>query len=185
MNSQDKNYYKKNYLLLTQFELYEDSEDDNYNCISYSVGLTDRGFWPIKGRDDCWYGINEVTINSFDIFYEHYGFKRCDYLDILYDKNYIKVAIFTKENIPTHASIQIDDNWWESKIGQLGIIKHDIFEIEGDIYGKLSHIYKKKININELLNFTEFITRNQSIVHTIQTKHDQQKLDYQNHQLSE
>jgi hypothetical protein len=44
MNSQDKNYYKKNYPLLTQFELYEDSEDDNYNCISYSVGLTDRDF---------------------------------------------------------------------------------------------------------------------------------------------
>ena len=161
MNLNNKDYYNKSYPLLTEFELYDDSEDDNYNCISYSVGVTDRGFWPIEGCDDCWYGNSEVSVESFDLFYKKYGFEKCNFIDVLHDKNYTKVALFLKNGKPTHASIQIDNDWWESKIGQLGIIKHYLFELECEIYGEVCIIYKKRIHLSEslkrILNFNNFI----------------------------
>jgi hypothetical protein len=59
------------------------------------------------------------------------------------------LIIFCKDGIPTHAAIQIDYDWWESKIGQMGIIEHDLFEIESDIYGEVTQIYMKRKNLTE------------------------------------
>ena len=97
-------------------------------------------YWPVK---------NELSIESFELLYTYKGFKKLNYLDISYDPNFIKVAIYTKDNIPTHAAIQINDLWWESKIGRLGIIRHDIFEIENVVYGEVTQIYRKPKLIKE------------------------------------
>jgi len=80
-------------------------------------------------------------------------------LDFSYDPKYIKVALYTNKGIPTHASIQIDDYYWESKIGRLGIIKHDLFEIEDNVYGEVSQIYRKTKAIKEriITKFKRFI----------------------------
>ena len=104
---------------------------------------------------DYWSVKNEKTKESFNEFYEYHGFKQC-YLDFSYDPKYTKVALYTKDGIPKHACKQIDDIWWESKIGQLGIIKHDLFEIENDVYGEVSQIYIKLKKVNEILSFNDF-----------------------------
>jgi hypothetical protein len=78
-------------------------------------------------------------------------------LDFSYDPKYTKVALYTKDGIPTHASIQIDDTWWESKIGSLGIIRRDLFEIEDNTYGRVSRIYKKLKEIKNENIITKFV----------------------------
>ena len=52
------------------------------------------------------------------------------------------------------------DIYWESKIGSAGIIRHDLFEIEGDSYGQLTQIYKKLKVVNEILLFKDFNSKN-------------------------
>jgi hypothetical protein len=85
-------------------------------------------------------------------------------LDFSYDPKYIKVALYTKNGIPTHAAIQSDKVFWESKIGEYGIIKHDLFEIEDSCYGELTQIYRKLKNLNEtkILRYYQFIKQNVS-----------------------
>jgi hypothetical protein len=80
-------------------------------------------------------------------------------LDISYNTKYTKVALYTSDGISTHASIQVDNIWWESKIGELGIIKHDLFEIENDVYGEVVQIYRKSKAIKErvITKFKRFI----------------------------
>jgi len=70
-------------------------------------------------------------------------------LDFSYDTKYIKVALYSNKGVPTHTSIQFDEFFWESKIGELGIIRHDLFEIEDDIYGRVVQIYRKLKSTNE------------------------------------
>ncbi len=67
--------------------------------------------------------------------------------------------------IPTHASIQFDEFFWKSKIGELGIIKHDLFEIEDNVYGEVTQIYRKLKSTNEsiILKYYQFITEYFSI----------------------
>jgi hypothetical protein len=150
---ENKEYYRKLFPLLTDYELTPNSESKDFNCISHTLGLKDKNAWP--DGDGYWPVSNEKTKEAFDEFYEYHGFEKCS-LDFSYDPNYIKVALFLNDGFPTHASIQIDDFWWESKIGQLGIIKHDLFEIEDDVYGEVSQIYKKLKTINEVLLFKDF-----------------------------
>jgi hypothetical protein len=155
---EDKSYYKKLFPLLIDYELIQNSETDNFNCISHTLGINTTPSWPTD-NDYYWPTKRELTKESFDNFYDHHGFEKLSLLDISYDKRYNKVALYTKDGIPTHASIQIDDIWWESKIGGLGIIKHDLFEIEDDVYGEITQIYRKRLKTNESLitRFKDFI----------------------------
>jgi hypothetical protein len=143
---ENKEYYKRLFPLLTNYELIIDSESFSYNCISHTINIKDKNYWP---TNEYWPTNRDLSKSSFDEFYEYHGFKKLNYLDISYDPNFIKVALYSKDGIPTHASIQIDGDFWESKIGQLGIIKHDLFEIEDSVYGEVTQIYRKPKEIKE------------------------------------
>lgn len=154
---ENKEYYKKLFPLLIDYELLPNSESISYNCISHTVGIKSEIIWP-EPNDRSWPVERELNKNAFDNFYEYHGFEKC-YLDFSYDPGYIKVALYINNNKPTHACIQYDDKYWESKVGQLGIIRHDLFEIEDNIYGQVVQIYKKSKKINEILYFKDFILK--------------------------
>lgn len=155
---ESKEYYKKLFPLLINFELIPNSESMEYNCISHTLNITndiswphdDNNYWPVK---------RELNKDSFDSFYGYHGFEKIDFLDFSYDSKYTKVALYCNKGIPTHASLQVNYGYWESKIGQLGTIRHDLFEIEGNIYGDVVQIYRKLKNINEtkILKYHQFI----------------------------
>jgi hypothetical protein len=156
---ESKEYYKKLFPLLTDYELMPNSESEEYNCISHTIGRKDVSSFPLDDNTDYWPVKNEKTKKAFDEFYEYHGFEKMNLLDFSYDPNCIKVALYMNNGIPTHASIQVDDIWWESKIGQLGIIRHDLFEIEDDVYGEVVQIYRKLKSTNEskILRYYQFI----------------------------
>lgn len=123
--------------------------------------MKDRHSWPSNNPDVYWPVEKIPNKKSFDQFYEYHGFEKIKQLDISYEPGYVKVALYMKNDSPKHASIQVSDYLWESKIGSLGIIRHDIFEIEGDYYGYVEQIYKKRINIDEkkIVNFKIFLKK--------------------------
>lgn len=162
----NKEYYKKLFPLLNDYNLIPNSDNSEFNCISYSIGIKDKWSWPydvntqyIREYNVYWPVKNEISKDAFDEFYEYHGFEKMSLLDFSYDPRYIKVALYTKNGIPKHAAIQKDKIFWESKIGEYGIIKHDLFEIESSSYGELTQIYRKLKNVNEtkVLRYNHFV----------------------------
>lgn len=175
---QSKEYYKKLFPLLNDYELINNSESDNYNCISHTLGIKDKWSWSYDKNeiyeydyDHYWPVRCELTKESFDDFYEYHGFEKIKLLDFSYNPKYTKVVLYTNNGVPTHAAIQINEFFWESKIGMFGILRHDLFEIENDVYGEVTQIYRKLKNINEskILKYYQFI-RNLDRIYNITYK---------------
>lgn len=139
-----KEYLKNKFPNLLDYEIYINTESPHYNCISYSIGRSDvwswskisdlNNYWPINNTDE--------SKLSFDEFYLYHGFKPIEF-DIRYNGNY-KIALYGQNNIPKHAAIQKNEIFWESKMGAGEIIIHDLFELEGGIYGDVIQIYEKR-----------------------------------------
>ena len=156
---ENKKYYKKLFPLLTEYELIPNSEGVEYNCISHTLSINNDVSWPFD-NNNYWPVSRDLTKESFDKFYEFHGFEKMNLLDFFYDPKYIKVALYVNKGIPTHGAIQVDEFFWESKIGSLGVIKHDLFEIEDNVYGEVAQIYRKLKPTNEsrILRYYQFIT---------------------------
>ncbi|HME00025.1 MAG TPA: RHS repeat-associated core domain-containing protein [Terriglobia bacterium] len=132
-----------------------------YNCIAWSVGVTNQWVWP---------GNTEAV---FDKLYKEGltvtprnragqpigrpvqiggGYKDSDNCDPECHKR--KVALFVDEaGVPTHAAREVEDGGvWESKLGSLCRIKHKLTQLEGatqkgrppgTAYGKVKKCYEK------------------------------------------
>ena len=158
-----KEYLKNKFPNLLDYEIYINTESPHYNCISYSIGRSDVWSWSKISDVNNYWALNCLKVRSiqhknkqikspinntdesklsFDEFYLYHGFKPIEF-DIRYNGNY-KIALYGENNIPKHAAIQKNEIFWESKIGAGEIIIHDIFELEGGIYGDVIQIYEKK-----------------------------------------
>ncbi len=61
------------------------------------------------------------------------------------ESGYEKVAIYTNENgVPTHATRQLPDGTWTSKLGKDVDIEHESLQVlEGSAYGKVKLFLKR------------------------------------------
>jgi len=100
--------------------------NENYNCISWSVGITDEWTWwdvdqyPKFGDQD---GILEVS--DFDGFYDYYGYEPSTKAEAgiqLYKKPGAEEP--TNPDGITHAARETDYGMWESKCGAWEKIDH-------------------------------------------------------------
>lgn len=60
-----------------------------------------------------------------------------------FEEGYVKIALFAKDGEPKHASRQLSDRKWTSKLGQDIDITHQLDELDGPTYGSVIRIYKK------------------------------------------
>ncbi len=60
------------------------------------------------------------------------------------EKGFIKIALFAKDNIPTHAARQLPNGLWTSKLGILEDVRHSLSAISGGIYGSVVVVMKRK-----------------------------------------
>ena len=67
---ENKEYYKKLFPLLVDYELIPNSESYNYNCISHTIGLKNEIIWT-EPNDRYWPVERELTKYAFDNFYEY------------------------------------------------------------------------------------------------------------------
>jgi hypothetical protein len=105
----------------------------SYNCIAWSVGITNQWIWP------------GYTVADFDAFYASYGWTVTPNGTREYKKR--KVALWAMNSDPndcTHGSREtIDCDWHESKCGGWERIVHDKGQMEGGSYGVIIKYYEK------------------------------------------
>lgn len=106
----------------------------SYNCIAWSVGITNQWIWPGN------------TVADFDAFYASHGWSVANNCNREYKKR--KVALYANNSDPndcTHSSRETHDcGWDESKLGSLERIMHIRDELEGGYYGTVIRWYEKR-----------------------------------------
>ncbi len=96
-----------------------------YNCISWTVGVTNRWLWPGS------------SINNFDTFYRRFGFIR--------RSNGPVAAWGHSTSSMTHGCVSGPGHGtrWESKCGRDLRIQHGLNELVGGTYGRVLAFYSK------------------------------------------
>jgi type VI secretion system secreted protein VgrG len=108
-----------------------------YNCIAWSLGVTDRWVWPGE------------KVSDFDALYGDQGYKRRKGLDFRREPGVDKVVLYGKVRKDgsvqaTHAARQLSDGAWSSKLGQLPLIRHrSPDDLDGDAYGHPVAVYTR------------------------------------------
>ena len=64
----NKEYYRKLFPLLTDYELIQNSENNKYNCVSHTLNIKDKWIWPyledeiyIRKYNSYWTVKNEIS----------------------------------------------------------------------------------------------------------------------------
>lgn len=107
--------------------------DFYYNCIAWAAGENHRWWWPVKGY---WpEGVpRELTVDAFIKAYGTLGYRPEGGVT---DPDVEKLAIYAIAGEPTHASRQLQNGRWTSKCGQNVDIEHELWELEGPVYGRV------------------------------------------------
>jgi hypothetical protein len=114
-----------------------------YNCIAWAANNDTMWWWPDPQDIYFWpTGIlREVSLRAFILAFESRGYSICDNQDL--EEGYEKIAIFTDaSNNPTHAARQLNSGKWTSKLGGLEDIEHELDGVSGELYGKISVVWK-------------------------------------------
>jgi hypothetical protein len=113
-----------------------DNASHVYNCISWTVGVTNRWLWPGS------------TLASFDTFYRGFGFVRAGDGPIASWGHSTINMTHGSVSGPTHGPR------WESKCGADLRIQHGLNELVGSSYGRVVAFYRRVRSLsaaNELL----------------------------------
>lgn len=115
----------------------------NYNCIAWVVGDTERFYWPSTEPYFYWHPnvSTEETIEAFVSFFQQYGYVICENSNL--EKDFSKIALFAKDNTPTHAALQLPNGLWTSKLGILEDVSHSLYAISGGLYGDVTLVMKR------------------------------------------
>ena len=124
----------------------ESVETWNYNCIGFAADHDDEWWWPDQHGIGIWpKGVKrEVTREAFIAAYESIGYEECKSPDL--EKGFDKVVIYLLNGIPTHATKQLRDGRWKSKLGPWEDIEHNTLKaVEEYIYGKAAIYMRREI----------------------------------------
>jgi hypothetical protein len=121
-------------------------EDDNYNCIAWSLILTNIWFWPSNPRlDGTHWPIHcprSEALTAFSCVYTAKGYVSCT--DDSFEEGFQKIALYEKGGLCTHAARQKSDGYWTSKIGNMQDIQHgDPYVLQGTTYGQVAQLMKR------------------------------------------
>jgi type VI secretion system secreted protein VgrG len=106
-----------------------------YNCIAWSLGITDRWIWPGERVED------------FDQLYGQNGFRRLKRMDYSLQQGTDKIVLYAMVNKQgrkqcTHAARQMKDGSWTNKLGSLPLIQVPSPEhLAGPGYGRPVAVY--------------------------------------------
>jgi hypothetical protein len=116
-----------------------------YNCISWAAG--DAARWWEPDPDGVYYwptgAPREDSIESYTAAFLACGFETCD--SPISEPGFEKVALFADAAGPTHAARQLADGSWTSKLGLLQDISHELEALEGQEYGTVIRIMKRRV----------------------------------------
>lgn len=112
-----------------------------YNCIAWAVGDTARWWWPVGA----YWPSGASAVESASAFAEAFateGFLPCD--DPSLESGYEKIALYSKNGVPTHAARQVASGRWTSKLGKLEDVEHNTLgAVEGGVYGIATFYFRR------------------------------------------
>lgn len=121
--------------------------DDAYNCIAWAAGDLQRRWWPSENPNDAYWPADistERDVSAFEAAFATLGYVVCDHEGP--ELGFEKIALFVDENqTPTHAARQLTNGRWTSKLGKAEDIEHDLYDLEGECYGAVSVVMKRRI----------------------------------------
>jgi hypothetical protein len=114
-----------------------------YNCIGWAAGEDDRWWWPDAAGVSYWpAGVpREETLPAFAAAFATLGFAPSANPNL--EPGVIKIALYARSGIPTHASRQLPNGNWTSKLGQSEDIEHTFASLAGSVYGDVAMILAK------------------------------------------
>jgi hypothetical protein len=110
-----------------------------YNCIAYAVGDHEQWWWPDSMGVGYWppHIPREESIAAFLEAFCSLGYEMC--ADASFTKEgFDKIALYAIGETPTHAARMDLDGHWTSKLGPSEDIRHDLADLEGEVYGKVT-----------------------------------------------
>ena len=126
------------------YELTSDPTDE-YNCIAYAVGETDRWWSHLEGEDYYWpeHASRTPSIARLIEVFTGLGYEPCE--DDGDEPGFRKVALYADQRGDwTHAAVQLPDGEWGSKLGLYEDISHRTPEsLDPDFYGEV-HCFMRR-----------------------------------------
>ncbi|MEX0613173.1 MAG: hypothetical protein WD229_13720 [Pirellulales bacterium] len=118
--------------------------DPGYNCIAWAAGFNDRFMDPADGYDWPSDLPKNHELDTLVMLYEGLGYDLCD--DGNFEPEYEKVAIYGIGGEYEHATRQLANGAWTSKLGLDDDIEHPRAEsLAGDHYGPVVHYLKRRV----------------------------------------
>jgi hypothetical protein len=121
----------------------------DYNCIAWAAGDTLKWWWPTEDPFDeppFWPpGVpREETLSAFVAALGTVGYGPA--AGDASEPGFEKGALFADaRGTPTHAARQLPNGRWTSKLGKSEDIEHDLYALEGDMYGAVAHVLKRPL----------------------------------------
>lgn len=107
--------------------------ETQYNCIAWAAG-DDKQWWePAPNRFWPAGAPFNFTIAAYLSAFATCGYSTCSNGNL--EDSVEKVALFAKNGLPTHASRQLPNGEWTSKLGKAWDITHSTYSLEGPAYG--------------------------------------------------
>lgn len=118
----------------------------NYNCIAWAMSDTVH-WWEPSNPDTFWpQGAPHArTIDAYVAAISLAGYVPCDGPAL--EHGFEKIALFvSQQGVPTHAARQLPSGSWTSKLGRFVDIEHELSALEGQQYGQVSVILKRRVS---------------------------------------
>ena len=115
-----------------------------FNCIAWAVGDPIQWMWPVGPGKKFWPpGIpREETLPAFEALFLSLDYESCPLDDR--DSGYERIAVFASaDGVPVHAARQVGSGPWTSKLGNFGVLEHELHALEGEIYGKVVRMFRR------------------------------------------
>lgn len=117
--------------------------DTKYNCIAYAAYDFRRKWDTSKGYYWPPGALREYSVDGWADAFRVLGYKPCDSTEL--ESGYEKIAIYKKNEKPSHVARQLASGIWTSKLGLDEDINHNTLEaLEGELYGKVDKVMKRK-----------------------------------------
>jgi len=114
----------------------------DYNCIAWAAG--DTTSWWSYAAGYRWPGADRTPfVESLVAIFAGMSYEICDSSSL--EEGFDKIAIYAKAGLWKHASRQLPDGRWTSKLGSDEDIQHTTpDELSGNLYGTVHCIMKKR-----------------------------------------
>jgi len=122
--------------------------DKGYNCIAWAAGDTGKWWWPVPEVKEAFWppGVaREETLLAFREAFATLGYILGDGEEL--EPGFEKIAVFAcDQGIPQHATRQLPNGSWTSKLGELEDIEHALHDLEGTEYGSVVLVLKRPVS---------------------------------------